>query len=350
MEKSTEESIALQQAAARSKAVLPIRLSRGGFRITSEIPRTFTRDLQTAGEPYVRKRMGWLPDVPDFRDYSFNSNKLSAKEKAQGKTRTIKEMITATRIPKAVKLQKKVDLRQWFSPIEDQGDLGSCTAHAGVSIYEYFEKRAFGRYIDGSHLFLYKATRNLMHETGDTGAFLRTTMGAMALFGIPPEEFWPYDISRFDDEPSSFCYAYGQNYQAISYCRLDQPGLTQDEILESIKLCTAAGLPAMFGFTVYDSIYQGNADGKIPFPAPTDSIIGGHAVAIAGYDDNLTITNTNANGPKTKGAFIIRNSWGASYGDNGYYYLPYEYVLQAIADDFWVMMKGDWIDTNNFKI
>ncbi|MEO8086880.1 MAG: C1 family peptidase [Bacteroidota bacterium] len=294
--------------------------------------------------------MGWLPDVPDFRDYSIDTTKkLSPKEKAMGKTRTISEMIATTKIQTAKKIDKRVDLREWFSPIEDQGDLGSCTAHAGTSIYEYFEKRAFGRYIDGSHLFLYKATRNLMHETGDTGAFLRSTMGAMALFGIPPEEFWPYDINNFDEEPSSFCYAYGQNYQAISYCRLDQTGLTQAEILESIKLSTAAGLPAMFGFTVYDSIYQAEATGGIPFPTPTDEIIGGHAVAIAGYDDNMSITNTN-NNSKTKGAFIIRNSWGTSFGDNGYCYLPYDYVLQGIADDFWVMMKGDWIDTNNFKI
>jgi C1A family cysteine protease len=350
MEKTKKETIAAEQAAASSNSVRPIRLTRGGYRIISEVPAIYPALRQPLSLGFIQKRMGWLPDVPDFRDYSFNNDSLSQKDKARGKTRSIKEMVKKARIAAAQEIPDSVDLREWFSPVEDQGDLGSCTAHACVGIYEYFERRAFGSHIDGSHLFLYKATRNLMHETGDTGAYLRSTMGAMALFGIPPEEFWPYEINRFDEEPSAFCYAYGQSYQAISYCRLDQTGMTQKEILDSIKRSTAGGLPAMFGFTVYDSIYQAETTGRIPFPAHNDEIIGGHAVAIAGYDDDLVITNSNANGPTTKGAFIIRNSWGTGFGDGGYCYLPYEFVKQGIADDFWIMMKGDWIDTNNFKI
>ena len=346
----TEEKKATQPAPVRARGIPPIRLSRGGFRIMSGAPRTLNESLQTANSSYIQKRLGWLPDVPDFRDYSLNNNTLSPKDKSLGKTRTIKEMAKMAGISEATEIDARIDLREYFSPIEDQGDLGSCTAHAGVGLYEYFERRAFGNHIDGSHLFLYKATRNLMHETGDTGGYLRSTMGAMALFGIPPEEFWPYDISRFDEEPSSFCYAYGQNYQAISYCRLDQTGMTQDQILQSIKVSTAAGIPAMFGFTVYDSIYQAESNGEIPFPAAGDKIIGGHAVAIAGYDDEIVITSSNPNGPRTQGAFIIRNSWGTSFGDAGYCYLPYAYVLQGIADDFWVMMKGEWLETKNFQI
>ena len=76
-------------------------------------------------------------------------------------------------------LPDSVDLKEWCSPIEDQGELGSCTAQAGVALVEYFERRAFGKHLDASRLFLYKATRNMLHWTGDTGAFLRTTMGAI---------------------------------------------------------------------------------------------------------------------------------------------------------------------------
>jgi C1A family cysteine protease len=295
--------------------------------------------------------MGWLPDVPDFHDYTLSHDELSAKEEARGKTKTVKQMIAVTGISKApASLPLSVDLRPWFSPVEDQGNLGSCTAHAGVGIHEYYERRAFGKHIDGSHLFLYKATRNLMHCTGDTGAYLRSTMGAMALFGIPPAEYWPYQINQFDIEPPAFCYAFGQSFQAISYFRLDPSGVSPQQVLASIKQCLAAGLPSMFGFTVYDSIYQAQSDGKIPFPAPSDSILGGHAVTTAGYDDNIVITNSNPNGPKTKGAFIVRNSWGASFGDNGYCYLPYDYVLKGLADDWWVMLKAEWVNTGNFKI
>ena len=60
-----------------------------------------------------------------------------------------------------------------------------------VGLYEYFERRAKGEYVDGSRLFVYKTSRNLLHWTGDSGSFIRTAMGALVLFGVPPEEYWP---------------------------------------------------------------------------------------------------------------------------------------------------------------
>jgi hypothetical protein len=74
-----------------------------------------------------------------------------------------------------------------------------------------------------------------MHLTGDTGAYLRTTMAGMVLFGVPPEEHWRYVIADFDKEPTAFCYAFAQNYQAIQYYRLDPPGTAKDAVLEQIK-------------------------------------------------------------------------------------------------------------------
>ena len=154
-------------------------------------------------------------------------------------------------------------MRAWCSPVEDQGSLGSCTAQAGAGVVEYYENRAFGKYIDASRLFLYKVTRNLLHWTGDTGAFLRSTMGALVLFGAPPEEYWPYEISDFDIEPTAFCYAFAQNYQTIKYFRHDPPGTAKNILLNRIKSYLAAGHPSMFGFTVYSSISQANKTGYL---------------------------------------------------------------------------------------
>ncbi|RLB04444.1 MAG: cysteine protease, partial [Deltaproteobacteria bacterium] len=216
--------------------------------------------------------MGWLPDYPDYRDYTVEHREVGPMLKKLGLSR-----------PARGDLPKSVDLRQWCPPVEDQGELGACTAHAGVGLVEYFERRAFGKHIDASRLFLYKVTRNLLNWRGDTGAFLRSTMGAMVLFGVPPEQYWPYRIEEFDKEPPPFCYAFAQNYQAIKYLRLDPPDIPKGDLLAKIKAFLAAGVPAMFGFSVYSSISEVGSGGEIPFPCPGEKIVGGHAVMAVGY-------------------------------------------------------------------
>ncbi len=290
-------------------------------------------------ETIIKQGLGWLPDYPDFRDYSVEH-------------KTIKKMLTPTGVvkAKAPTIQATVDLRSWFSPVEDQGSLGSCTANAGVALVEYFERKAMGKHIDASRLFLYKVTRNMLHWTGDTGAFLRTTMGALVLFGVPPEEYWPYVIANYEMEPTPFCYAFAQSFQAIQYYRLDRPGVTKTALLSQIKTNLSAGLPSIFGFTVYSSYTQANSSGKIPFPTAGEKIIGGHAIVAVGYDDNLKIKNTNSGATETKGALLIRNSWGTGWGDSGYGWLPYEYVKLGLATDWWSIIKQEWVDTKAFMI
>ncbi|POY36071.1 cysteine protease [Solitalea longa] len=292
--------------------------------------------------------LGWLRDLPSFKDYTPDTKDVPNSLKVLGESDSIKTMLkTAGVTASKPALPASKDLRKWCSPIEDQQSIGSCTANAGVGIIEYYERRAFGKHIDASRLFLYKVTRNLLKWTGDTGAYLRSTIGAMTLFGVPPEEFWPYQISDYDIEPSAFCYAFGQNYKAITYYRLDPPGTKATELLTAIKSHLNSGIPSMFGFSVYNSIYSAE-NGRIPYPSASDPLVGGHAVLTVGYDDKLEIP-TAAGDKKTKGALLIRNSWGKSWGENGYGWLPYEYVLNGIAVDWWVLLKNDWINTGNFK-
>ena len=283
-----------------------------------------------------RYGMGWIPDYPDFRDYT-------------EETFEVKSLFGGASERKFSKPPVAVDLREWCSPVEDQGTLGSCTAHSGVGIIEYYERKSFGRHIEASRLFLYKVTRNLMKMKGDTGAYLRKTMGAMVLFGVPPEEYWPYsdDGKKFDQEPPAFCYAFAQNYQTIKYFRHDPPGAKPEEVLNKVKTYLVKGHPAMFGFTVYNSIEQAEKTGQIPFPSPRERIEGGHAVVAVGYDDKLKIKNRYGK-VETTGALLIRNSWGKSWGDEGYGWLPYEYVLRGLAEDFWSILKKEWIDTGEF--
>ena len=281
--------------------------------------------------------MGWIPDYPDFRDYT-------------EKTEEVKSVLEPTGLLKAKGLPASVDLREWCSAVESQGGLGSCTAHAGVGIIEYYERKSFGKYVDASRLFLYKVTRNLMKMKGDTGAYLRTTMGAMVLFGVPPEAYWPYndDEKEFDKEPPAFCYAFAQNYQTTKYFRHDPSRIAGDAVLKAVKTYLSKGHPSIFGFTVYSSIEQAEPTGKIPFPSLKEKIEGGHAVVTIGYDDKMKIKNKYG-GVETAGALLIRNSWGKEWGDGGYGWLPYEYVLKGLAQDFWSVLKKEWIDTGQFS-
>jgi C1A family cysteine protease len=283
---------------------------------------------------YRLQGMGWLPDFPDFRD----------RTPAHA---AVEPLIAKTAIEKAASLPDRVDLSQWCSPVENQGSLGSCTANAAVGLYEYFERRANGEHVDASRMFVYKTSRNLLHWTGDTGAFIRTAMGALVLFGVPPEEYWPYDPAQLDVEPPAFCYAFGDNFKAIQYVRLDPAGATADAVHNEVKKFLANNFPSMFGFTVYSSIDQSAADGKIPVPAAGEKVKGGHAVIAIGYDDAMVVTN-HGSGMSSTGAFKIRNSWGTEWGDQGYGWLPYDYVAAGLAQDWWTLIKGEWVDTLAF--
>jgi len=297
--------------------------------------------------------MGWLPDLPDFRDLTPLHDVVLPKHRRLRQKDSVRAMALEIGVgdPTNLALPAAVDLRAWCSPVEDQKSLQACTAHAGVGLVEYFEKRAFGKYLDASRLFLYKVTRDLLHATGDTGAFLRTTMEAMVLFGVPPEEYWVYDIIKYDVEPAALLYAFAQNYQTIQYFRFDPPGTAKNALLNSIRAYLAAGIPSMFGFTVYSSISQAATTGKIPFPTSGEKILGGHAVDAVGYDDTVKIKNSNPGALETTGAVLIRNSWGPTWGPlGGYLWLPYDFVLKGLAVDWWALLKNEWVDTGNFKI
>ena len=305
-------------------------------------------------EPNLGLGMGWIPDIPSISDYTpetpsiaeiITRNNEVVRSAAAAPSRGTRRGGggAATAVAYAPGAAAQVDLRPWFSTVENQGGIGSCTANAAVGLVEYFERRAFGKYLDASRMFVYKTTRNMLGWKGDTGAYIRSAMGALALFGAPPERYWPYVEAQFDAEPTPFCYAFGQNYKAIQYYRLDNTGVTPAALLQAIKDKLTAGFPAMFGFPCYEEFMHVPADAKVAFPAKNSKLYGGHAIVAAGYDDNMMIG-------QDKGALLIRNSWGTGWGDKGYAWMSYRYVTEGLALDWWSLLKCDWVETGQFGL
>jgi hypothetical protein len=227
---------------------------------------------------------------------------------------------------KAQNIPSQVDLRPYCSRVEDQGALGSCTANAAVGALEYHLKRRQGRSVDLSRMFVYYNTRRVMGQVAvDSGAQIREAMAAVLAYGACPEEIWPYDPARFTAEPPPQAYSEALKYEGIQYARLAKG----DGILHAL----AQGFPVVFGGSFPRCCYDELKDGWI-MPLPTREQVeekirqgGGHAMLIVGYD-------------KHDQMYLVRNSWGESWGRDGYCRMPFGVAdLCSMDDEFWIVSE-----------
>jgi C1A family cysteine protease len=217
------------------------------------------------------KKTGWIPDVPDLRDVSAELLMTATTQEAY---------------------PTEFDMRDGFSPVEDQKNLGSCTAQAGVAAVEFLLKQK-NKFKDLSRLFLYRATRTRMGE----------------------EKLWPYVTSTFDNTPNSLMVFDASNHQAFKYYRCEHLG--------HVKWCLLNKMPVVIGFPVYDHSFNPGPTGRIEL-IPAASMRGGHAICLVGFSDS-------------KHCAYFKNSWGTNWGNKGYGELSYDYFTNKLASDMWAV-------------
>lgn len=246
----------------------------------------------------IERKYGWIPDMPDHRDFVY-------------------------RVVAPIKLPIKVDLRSMDNPIMDQGALGSCTANAISAAYMFDLRRQGKALFTPSRLFIYYNER-VMEGTidQDAGAMIRDGIKAINKLGVCNEDIWPYNIGDFAKKPDTKCFKEALKHKAIEYRRVMRS-------MNDMRGVLAAGLPFVIGFSVYESFESRKVSktGVMTMPGKKEKLLGGHAVMVVGYDND-------------KEYWIVRNSWGTGWGDKGYFYMPYDYLLNAnLSDDFWVVQK-----------
>lgn len=244
-------------------------------------------------------RYGWRPGLPDIRDYEFLAHLHTAQ------------------------LPTHLYIRDYtVIPPYDQFALGSCTANAIAFLLQHRRLIMGLRNFIPSRLMIYLEERRIEGTVNeDAGAEIRDGMSVVHKLGACDEHLWPYKIENFKKRPPAADYKAALDDQAVEYQAILNSTAT------NIKMALYQGYPVAFGFTVYESFESDEVanTGVVPMPKKGEDRLGGHAVAIVGYDDSRKM-------------FYVRNSWGTDWGISGYFWMPYAYVTnKSLADDFWII-------------
>ena len=218
---------------------------------------------------------------------------------------------------RAAEIPEAYSLKRWCGVVRDQGETGFCHSFAGAALKNIQENREKGYAQNLSPLFLAKRVKEVDSFPQEEGSDLASVCKALADTGTLQEVQYPFESY----EPGSLRFAEytgtGYRYRIKNYARL--------ETTEEMKQALFAGKPVLLGIQCTREIY--GVDSKKPFiPLPEKLIsIGGHAVCVVGYDDGLEQDGH-------RGFFQIQNSWGTDWGEDGFAWLPYDYLDYRAKD------------------
>ncbi|CAF1318967.1 unnamed protein product [Rotaria sp. Silwood1] len=253
------------------------------------------------------------------RQYRLDGCRRSRKNPLLNLARPFLSLLTGSQLPNVV------DLRPFLSPIEEQYTFGSCVGNALASILEYFYYYTTGHIKIFSRLFIYYNARMMEDEISqrnatktDSGADIQYAIVSLIKYGCCEEKFWPFYEYLINKQPNYDAYENGQNYCLNEFSRLSNN-------INQLRQCLAQGYPFIMAIKIFSS-FGSNHHGYIPMPKKYEKPSQyRHAIICVGYIHSERV-------------FIIRNSHGIHWGDHGYGYLPYEYVIDKIlTKDLWAL-------------
>ncbi|MDP3277673.1 MAG: C1 family peptidase [Deltaproteobacteria bacterium] len=227
----------------------------------------------------------------------------------------------------------RVDLREFMTEVENQEDTNSCAANAVAGAYEYLVKRHLEEEAyDVSRLFIYYNGRAVDScETEDEGSVIGSLIQSLKEHGACSEETWPFDKDIVNEQPSD------EAYEEAGQFLVDDCALVPTDV-DAWRAVLAEGYPIIFGISLFQSFDRQRKPGVVPMPSPRESSReshGGHAMLAVGYSDRDRV-------------FIVRNSWGTEWGDEGYCYIPYDYLCSERFNngDSWIIRQVDGVDAD----
>lgn len=244
------------------------------------------------------RKYGWIRQLPDKRDFKFAY--------------------------RAAVEPVPVDLRSLCAPVRDQGQAGACSGFMarGALMFERNRQKLTG-VDDVSPQFIYWCERvSQGTQTIDSGSTIREAYKIINTEGACLESDCPYDLpAQIAVAPSAAAFANAATDKTVKYEAVAQN-------LDAIRTVLQSGFAFGFGFAVYQSFESSKvaATGVVPMPnITTEKCLGGHAVLCVGDQPDQS-------------RFIVQNSWSTAWGDKGFFYFPYSYMLDSdLVSDLWAV-------------